>query len=268
MSNSKFYINENEYQSFHLDENTNMCGENRPMTNEILDGPLIIVLDEDDDDDDFDEVPINRNQEKSTDVIPSPNKGISPKDLQNSASSSKRSRSVSKSKQIRTILVDTSLPPQTSQSNRPKKAKPIVPPKVQQYSSSDSAISSMTFDKIANILTISRMGSIYYCVEDIYLKIFSSLCTFEDLMSLFIKPQIVFLKDVNLSEKLSLTRENVELKRFNHARYRLIPIDSSEYILKLKQSLLAHKRINKIIVEMRTYKQTSTNHAGQEKSKD
>ena len=265
MSNSKFYINENECRSFHLDENTHICGENRTMTNEILDGPLIIVLDEDDDDD-FDEVPINGNQEKSTNNTPLPNKGISPKDLPNS--SSKQSQFNPKSKQIRTILVDTSFPPQTSQSNRRKKPKPILPPKPQQYSSGDSTISSITFDKIPHILTISRMGSIYYCVEDIYLKIFSSLCTFEDLMSLLIKPQIVFLKDVNLSEKLSLTRENAELKRFNHTRYRLIPIDSSEYILKLKQSLLAHKRINKIIVEMRTYKQTSTNHTAHEKSKD
>lgn len=229
------------------------------MTNEILDGPLIIVLDEDDDDDD---IPIEKHQEKPSMIIPSINKEISPN---NSTSSSKQSNP--KIKQIRTILVDTSFTPQTSQSNRRKKPKPIVPPKPQQQSFNNSLISSITFDKIVNILTISRMGSIYYCVEDIFLKIFASLCSFEDLMSLLTKPQIVLLKDVNLSEKLSLLRENPELKQFDHTRYRLIPIDSSEYLLKLKQSLLAHKRISKIIVEMRNYKPISTTHSTQEKSK-
>lgn len=105
------------------------------------------------------------------------------------------------------------------------------------------------------------MGSIYYCVEDLYIKMFSSLCTLDEFTNLLLKPEIIIIKQVTLSEKISIAQQNPKLKKFNQLRYRLIPIDSSDYLIKLKQLLLINKNnkhIEKIIDEMRSYKQTST----------
>jgi hypothetical protein len=110
------------------------------------------------------------------------------------------------------------------------------------------------------------MGSVYYCIEDLYVKIFSSLCTLDEFTNLLSKS----LKQVTLSEKISITQQNPRLKIFNHIRYRLIPIDSSDYLLKLKHLLITtknKKRIEKIIEKMRSYKQTSTSNVLHDKSK-
>lgn len=213
------------------------------MTNENFDGPLIIVLDEDDEDD-LEVLSIANKSQKVDDVSLQTKTDLIPQ---------------SPPKPVQDIPLNTK--------PIPRRKKPNKPPVQSTRPSSpiDSPLSHITFDHIPNILTISRMGSIYYCVEDIYWKIFSPLCSLDELISLLIKPEIVFLKEVTLSEKLCLTRENPRLKRFNATRYRLISIDASDYLLKIKQALLANKRVNKIIAEMRVYKQSSTNHSSHEK---
>ena len=200
---------------------------------------MIIVLDEDDD---LEDLSIVSAQQKTNDISSQTKTCTSNEDsIAQASSKSLRCRKKRKNK-----------PPIPS----PRPPSPIHSP-----------LSRITFNQISNILTISRMGSIYYCVEDIYMKIFSPLCKLDELICLLIKPELVLLKEVTLSEKLCLTRENPRLKRLNSTRYRLISIDASDYLLKIKQALLANKRINQIIAEMRLYKQTSTSHSSHEKTK-
>ena len=102
----------------------------------------------------------------------------------------------------------------------------------------DSILSNISFDNTADILTVSRMGSIFYCLEDLFLKIFSSLCTLDEFTSLLLKPEIILIKQATLSEKISIEQRTPSLKKFNDIRYRLISINSSDYLKKLKQLLL------------------------------
>jgi hypothetical protein len=113
------------------------------------------------------------------------------------------------------------------------------------------------------------MGSIYYCVEDLYMKIFSKLCTLDEFTNLLTKPQVIILKEVTLSEKISITQQNPKLKKFSQIRYRLISIDSSDYLTKLKQLLITNKnqQFENIINQMRSYKQTSTSSLLHDKGK-
>lgn len=105
-------------------------------------------------------------------------------------------------------------------------------------SSTDSILSNISFDNTSDILTVSRMGSIFYCLEDLYMKVFSSLCTFDELTNFISKPEIILIKQVTLSEKMSIEQQIPSLKKYNDNRYRLISINSSDYLLKLKQLLL------------------------------
>ncbi len=175
-------------------------------------------------------------------------------------SSKSSNQAVKSNKSIQTIVIDTNFVQQTTQQRRRTKSiskRKTIPPlnKV----SVDSVLSYISFDKVSNVLTVSRMGSIYYCVEDLYIKIFSPLCTFDEFINLLSKPEIIMIKQVTLSEKISITQEIPKLKKFNQTRYRLISIDSSDYLIKLKQLLVAHKNqhMEKIIDQMRSYKQTS-----------
>jgi len=177
--------------------------------------------------------------------------------------SSKSSNQLEKSnKSIRTIVIDTSFVQQTTQQQRRTKSlskrKHISTSNSSTNLSIDSVLSYISFDKVSNILTVSRMGSIYYCVEDLYIKIFSSLCTLDEFTNLLSKPEIIIFKQVTLSEKISITQQSPKLKTFDQIRYRLISIDSTDYLIKLKQLLLTNKNIEKIIIEMRSYKQAST----------
>jgi len=105
-------------------------------------------------------------------------------------------------------------------------------------SSTDSILSNISFDNISDILTVSRMGSIFYCLEDLYTKIFSSLCTLDEFINFLSKSEIILIKQVTLSEKMSIDQQIPLLKKYNENRYRLISINSSDYLLKLKQLLL------------------------------
>ncbi|CAF3592936.1 unnamed protein product [Adineta steineri] len=134
-------------------------------------------------------------------------------------------------------------------------------------SSNDSILSNISFDNISNVLTVSRMGSIFYCLEDLYGKVFSSLCTLDEFTNLIIKPEIILTKQVTLSEKMSIEKQVPSLKKFHDIRFRLISINSSDYLLRLKQLLVPiknldetekQKRIEQIIDEMRDYKRTPT----------
>jgi len=105
-------------------------------------------------------------------------------------------------------------------------------------SPNDSILSNISFDNTTDILTVSRMGSIFYCLEDLYTKVFSSLCTLDEFTNLLSKPEIILIKQVTLSEKMSIEQQSPTLKKYNDNRYRLISINSSDYLLKLKQLLL------------------------------
>jgi hypothetical protein len=82
------------------------------------------------------------------------------------------------------------------------------------------------------------MGSIFYCLEDLYTKVFSSLCTLDEFINFLSKSEIILIKQVTLSEKMSIEQQIPLLKKYNENRYRLISINSSDYLLKLKQLLL------------------------------
>ncbi|CAF1654383.1 unnamed protein product [Rotaria magnacalcarata] len=137
-------------------------------------------------------------------------------------------------------------------------------------SSNDSILSNISFDNIASILTISRMGSIFYCLEDLYVKVYSSLCTLDEFINLLSKSESIMIKQVTLSEKISLDQQIPLLKKSNDTRYRLISINYSGYLNKLRQLLLTftnlnenenqqrEKNINQIIDEMRSYRRTPT----------
>ncbi|CAF2665123.1 unnamed protein product [Rotaria sp. Silwood2] len=122
----------------------------------------------------------------------------------------------------------------------------------------DCILSYISFEA-STILTISRMGSIYYCVEDLYIKVFSSLCTFDEFIYLLEGIDRNVLKTVTLSEKISIEQQNSLLKAFNRTRYHLLSINFFDYLTKLKQLLnKCDKSLEKIIQEMPYYKQTST----------
>jgi hypothetical protein len=105
-------------------------------------------------------------------------------------------------------------------------------------SSNDSILSNISFDNTSDILTVSRMGSIFYCLEDLHMKVFSSLCTLDEFTNLLSKPDLIHIKQATLSEKISIEQQIPLLKKYNENRYRLISINSSDYLLKLKQLLL------------------------------
>ncbi|CAF4555549.1 unnamed protein product [Rotaria sp. Silwood1] len=122
----------------------------------------------------------------------------------------------------------------------------------------DCILSHISFES-SIILTISRMGSIYYCVEDLYLKVFASLCTFDEFIYLLEGIDRNILKTVTLSEKISIEQQNSLLKTFNGTRYHLLSINSFDYLTKIKQLLNKYeKSIENIINEMFPNKQTST----------
>ena len=112
-------------------------------------------------------------------------------------------------------------------------------------SSNDSILSNISFDNISDILTVSRMGSIFYCLEDLHMKVFSPLCTLDEFINLISQPELIHIKQVTLSEKISIEQQIPSLKKYNENRYRLISINSSDYLLKLKQLLLTMKTLGK-----------------------
>ncbi|CAF1062167.1 unnamed protein product [Rotaria sordida] len=183
--------------------------------------------------------------------------------------SSKTSNKLTKSnRSIRNIAIDTNFMRQKT--HQPQRTKPV--PKRKKVSTSNSIdnhkdfsiddhpidciLSHISFEQ-STILTISRMGSIYYCVEDLYIKAFSSLCTFDEFIYLLEGIDRNILKTVTLSEKISIEQQNPLLKTFNRTRYHLLTINSFDYITKLKQLLNKYeKSIEKIFNEMPSHKQT------------
>jgi hypothetical protein len=114
-----------------------------------------------------------------------------------------------------------------------------------RLSSPDSSLSRISFDRVADILTVSRMGSIFYCLEDLYSKVFTQLCTFDEFTTFVLKSEQLSVKQVTLSEKISIEQQNPLLKKMHDLRYRLIPINASDYFLKLKQLLHTHSHRGK-----------------------
>jgi hypothetical protein len=169
----------------------------------------------------------------------------------------------SSNKFIRTVVIDTSFMQQTQHRNKllarrknlhtfnsslnmTNNSKNLSPLDDNSNTSSlsDSILSNISFDNTSDILTVSRMGSIFYCLEDLYTKVFSSLCTLDEFTSLLLKPEKILVKQVTLSEKMSIEQKIPLLKKYNDIRYRLISINSSDYLLKLKQLLLVNTNIS------------------------
>jgi hypothetical protein len=262
-----------------------------------IDQPLLIVLDEDDVNSSEENDQCNilthklKNEEQKIDI---PNQDLST--VKQSLKNFRRPRKSrlfpslnthhhTSNKFIRTVVINTSFMRQT---HRPKlfarRKNPsslnmstnlnqkILSPDDNStvLSSTDSILSNISFDNISDILTVSRMGSIYYCLEDLHMKVFSSLCTLDEFTNLLSQPDLVHIKQVTLSEKISIEQQIPLLKKYNENRYRLISINSSDNLLKLKQLLLTmrtfdenekqqrEKRIDQIIDEMRSYKRTPT----------
>ncbi|CAF4537134.1 unnamed protein product, partial [Rotaria socialis] len=123
--------------------------------------------------------------------------------------------------------------------------------------SASSILSNISFDESPNILTIARMGTIYYCVEDLYAKVFSTLCTFDEYMYLLAKVDGNILKDATLSEKISIEQKDPNLRSLNPSRYHLLAINSFEYLTKLKQLLKKYaKPMDEMIRELSNTKFT------------
>ncbi|CAF0996009.1 unnamed protein product [Adineta ricciae] len=222
----------------------------------------------------------------------------SPKPPSNSLADSKlfrqprkprRSPPLNDDKFIRTVVIDSTFMRQTYQQQRTKltarrkhintyssslRMSNTKSLSIDEHShvspSSDSILSTISFDSISDVLTVSRMGSVFYCVEDLYSKIFASLCTLDEFNTLLTKPDKVAIKQVTLSEKISIEKQLPLLKKISDIRYRLLSITSSDYLLKIKQSFLAMKnldenekqhrgkRIEQIVDDLRSYKRTPT----------
>ncbi|CAF1473110.1 unnamed protein product [Adineta steineri] len=251
------------------------------ITTDLTDQALLVVLDDDDFDDDDDnddifdlktctsnillnqkeapinlpdEISLNENQSRIENEIdnPSNNSSInlkSPVYLSQKSHQQRRKKTASKNKNIC--------------------APPIRKRRSKATQNITSILSYISFDNTPNILTISRMGSIYYCVEDLYRKVFSSLCLFNHFIDSLMKPQILILKDVTLSEKMSIEQHDSKIKKFNRTRYRLLSINSTDYLTKLKQLLLTYKKekhIDKIINELKYFRPVSMCNQSQSKS--
>lgn len=134
--------------------------------------------------------------------------------------------------------------------------------KPQSSSPIDSILSTISFDGTSDILTVSRTGSIYYCLEDLYLKVFSSLCTLEELTDLLVRSKTFLLKQVTLSEKIAITERMPRLKSSCLMRYQLISLNFSDFLIKLKHLLHFHSaefRVERILKKMRSDQPSSSN---------
>ncbi|CAF1303481.1 unnamed protein product, partial [Didymodactylos carnosus] len=96
-------------------------------------------------------------------------------------------------------------------------------------------ITNLPFDE-QNILTINRNGSLFYCIEDLYYKSFSPLCTCDEyikLLSCFpLSSRNSIIHHVTLTEKMALDSLK-SIKKFNDIKYRLISIGYNDFLQKL-----------------------------------
>jgi hypothetical protein len=152
----------------------------------------------------------------------------------------------------------------TKKSERQQTKASLSRTKTQKLSvSTDSILSTLSFDQSCDILTVSRTGCIYYCLEDLYRNVFSSLCTLDELIDLLEKSELFLLKQVTLSEKIALDdhlTKSIPTTDCNR-RYRLLSINSSDHLRKLKQLLVNQRTAHcheQIIHTMRSIKQLSS----------
>ena len=244
-----------------------------------MDGPLLIVLDNDDYGDGSDEdegiewLTINDSKKdiEMTNPMSSESRtkvrfdsSISGVDLVLQAinemgeliSPSPKQATVTSSSSSVPVVAPKKLTKQRSLPAKPRRST------LKSSSPSDSILSTVSFDDKSNILAISRMGSTYYCLEDLYLKVFASLCTLEELIDLLARSGTVLLKQVTLSEKIAIEEQVPTLKPSSLARYRLISLSYSDYLNKLKQLLRYHSaetRLDRILKKMQRDKPSSTN---------
>ena len=98
-----------------------------------------------------------------------------------------RNESDKSNKILRTVVFDTSF------TNQRTRTKTISKRKHTSTTNKNSFFRLIQFYHIFHLikypilLTVSRMGSIYYCIEDLYMKVFSSLCTLDEFTNLLIK---------------------------------------------------------------------------------
>ncbi|CAF1608681.1 unnamed protein product [Adineta ricciae] len=239
------------------------------MLDTPLDGPLVVVLDNDDDDDDEDldlmltpqNEQMNVPDETSTSECAQTKSQIS---IKRSAAKLHYLKSIDRSKEKIARAKNIRRQQRRAEAKLRKKNLTEAQDGNGAYElncTADLILSYVSFANIPNLLTISRIGSTYYCVEDLYLKVFSNLCKLAEFTDLLVKPGVCHLIPMTLSEKISIEQRCSKLKEFTHTRYRLITINSTDYLDRLRQLLSTEKKhdsIDQLINEMRAFKSSAT----------
>lgn len=110
------------------------------------------------------------------------------------------------------------------------------------------------------MIVISRFDSIFYCLEDVYSKMFEHICTYEQFLDYLAEDDQLIIKQTTLSENVAVNEYNPNLKIYNPIRYRLISVDTSDYLIQLKQYLIDHQ-FNDVYQRFETFIQKSTDHS-------
>ena len=131
----------------------------------------------------------------------------------------------------------------TSQKEMNKPRPPAHPKQVQcprsnarpSSSNTDSILSTLHFEEKIEVLTVSRMGSTYYCLEDLHQKAFAVLCSIDELVKLLERSALVLVKRATLSEKIAIEEKDPKLKlKLPNARHQLLSINAVEHLRRLK----------------------------------
>ena len=223
------------------DVNHNCTVEIVRSADEILQ-PLLIISDDDDDDDGDDLDPISTTSDIADHVLATG---------QFKVLDAVQSSSVTSAKKSRPAIRHSTAQKNAAASSR-RRAVLSTPVHHSADEVNNCILSNLTFDTVPDILTVSRIGSIHYCLEDLYVKVFASLCTLAEFTQFVLDSPLIQLKQVTLSEKISIEQRMPALKQATFARYRLLPISASEYLLKLKQ-FLTDRRTNPQSVTMAEY---------------
>ena len=85
---------------------------------------------------------------------------------------------------------------------------------------------------------------------------FENICTYEQFLDYLAEDDQLLIKQTTLSENVAIDEHNPNLKIYNPVRYRLISIDTSDYLIQLKQYLIDHQ-LNDVYQRFETFIQKS-----------
>lgn len=152
--------------------------------------------------------------------------------------------------------IEKSAKPPVAQSRRPTNSKRAKSSRFESSSSSYNAqaiISTLQFEDKITVLTVSRTGSTYYCLEDLYEKVFRSLCTIDELIELLERSALVLVKQMTLSEKIAVEEKLSHIKSTqSNTRPRLLSINALDYLKKLKNLLIDQHKYHELEKLMQT----------------